>query len=231
LWYRQGIVAADVGWHHRSAFLHLCRPARVTVFQLLSGCRAATISHAMIRQPGGPKQREAYMTYLVAITVVHTAISLLAIAVGVFAVIRLFRPDLSAKWTQVFLWTAFLTSATGFIFPFIGFTPAFFTGIVALVVLAAMAVAYRRIDDGPVWRWVYAGGMVASLYLLVFVAVVQAFLKIGYLRQFAPTGTEPPFVIAQVVVLVVLVATAVAAMRLYRPAPGAGPGTGLRSAR
>jgi hypothetical protein len=46
----------------------------------------------------------------------------------------------------------------------------------------------------------------AALYLNVFVAVVQAFQKLSLLQPLAPTQSEPPFVVAQVVVLAILVA-------------------------
>ncbi len=84
------------------------------------------------------------MTYLSAITFLHTAISLIAIPLGIMATASLFRPDLPAIWTRSFLWLAVLTSATGFIFPFIGITPAFIVGIVALTILAAMRWAYTH---------------------------------------------------------------------------------------
>lgn len=156
------------------------------------------------------------MTYLTAITYIHTAISLVAIPLGIMAVVRLFRPELPPFWTMSFLWTALLTSATGFIFPFIGITPAFVVGILALAILAAMRLAQTRIDT-RIWRWTYAGGMVASLWLLIFVAIVQAFLKIPSLHSLAPTGTEPPFAIAQGVVLVAMIAVGISAMLKYRP--------------
>jgi hypothetical protein len=35
-----------------------------------------------------------------------------------------------------------------------------------------------------------------ALYLNCFVAVVQSFLKIPALHALAPTGSEPPFVVA-----------------------------------
>ncbi len=58
--------------------------------------------------------------------------------------------------------------------------------------------------------------MVASLYLLIFVAVVQAFQKTPSLHALAPTGTEPPFAITQVLVLLVMVAIGIAAVRSFR---------------
>ena len=44
---------------------------------------------------------------------------------------------------------------------------------------------------------------VTALYLNVFVLIVQSFQKIPMLQVLAPTQSEPPFLIAQVVALVV----------------------------
>lgn len=43
--------------------------------------------------------------------------------------------------------------------------------------------------------------MVLSVYLLAFVGVVQAFLKIPFVNAYAPTQTEPAFLAAQAGVL------------------------------
>jgi hypothetical protein len=48
---------------------------------------------------------------------------------------------------------------------------------------------------------VYAAAMVLSVYLLAFVGVVQAFLKIPFVNAYAPTQTEPAFLAAQAGVL------------------------------
>lgn len=57
-----------------------------------------------------------------------------------------------------------------------------------------------------------------ALYLNVFVAVVQAFLKIPALHALAPNGNEPPFAIAQGVVFALFVWLGVRAVKLFRPA-------------
>jgi hypothetical protein len=55
------------------------------------------------------------------------------------------------------------------------------------------------------------------LYLNAFVAVVQAFQKIPALKALAPTGSEPPFAVAQLVVLAAFVAFGVLAVRKFHP--------------
>src|SRR5215831_6752316 len=52
-----------------------------------------------------------------------------------------------------------------------------------------------------------------ALYLNVFVLVVQSFMKVPGLHALAPTQSEPPFVIAQLVVLVVFVGLGALAVR------------------
>jgi hypothetical protein len=157
------------------------------------------------------------MSYVDVLTLIHTAISLVAIGAGVVAVLALMRNSDLRGWTHLFLVTAFLTSATGFLFPFSILTPAMVVGLIALAILALVVLAFYKYNSARTWRWVHAIGMVASLYLLVFVGVVQAFQKIAYLNGFAPTQSELPFVVAQVATLFFFVVLGVAAVRAYHP--------------
>lgn len=157
------------------------------------------------------------MTYVDVLTIIHTLISLVAIGAGAVAILGLVRNGGFSFWTRVFLWSAFLTSATGFLFPFGALTPAMIVGLVALAILALVLLAFYRFHAAGHWRWIYSVGIVASLYLLVFVGVVQAFQKIAYLNGLAPTQSETPFVIAQIATLLFFFALAIAAARAYRP--------------
>ena len=157
------------------------------------------------------------MTYLTVITLFHTGISLVAIVSGAIAVINLFRSGSVRFWTNLFLVTAVVTSLTGFVFPLEAITPAQIVGILALIILAVVLLAYYRFQVAKAWRWIYAAGMVASLYLLVFVGVVQAFQKIAFLNGLAPTGSELPFVIAQGATLVFFAVVGILAAMRYRP--------------
>jgi ABC-type uncharacterized transport system permease subunit len=151
------------------------------------------------------------------LTTVHTALSFAALALGVFAVAATFRSP-GGLLTELFLVTAILTSAAGFLFPFSGLLPSHITGIIALVVLALMLLGrfvFRL--NGP-WRWIYAAGMAATLYLLVFVGIAQTFLKIGPIKALAPTGSEPPFLIAQLIALAIFIWIGIRAARRFRPA-------------
>ena len=62
----------------------------------------------------------------------------------------------------------------------------------------------------------------SALYLNVFVGVVQTFQKVAYFHALAPTQTEPPFAVAQGIVLIAFIALGIAAVKKFRPAsPGA----------
>ena len=57
----------------------------------------------------------------------------------------------------------------------------------------------------------------AALYLNCFVAVVQAFEKVPFLQTLAPTQSEPPFLIAQGIVLALFVWLGIVALRKFHP--------------
>jgi hypothetical protein len=157
-------------------------------------------------------------TLSVTLIVIHTLISIAAILAGVPAVMDLFRSRASSGSIWFFLITAILTSATGFILPLAGVTPAVIVAIIALIILAAVLIAKTRLIAGAFWRWIYAGGIVASLYLLVFVAIAQAFGKVGVLHDAAPTVSEPPFTITQGITLLFFVLLGLAAVVKFEPA-------------
>ena len=144
----------------------------------------------------------------------HMLISIVAIIVGVFALRNLFRAQAASMSLTIFIVLAIATSATGFILPLHGVSPAVVISIVALIILAAVLLSRGRL------RWarrVYVGGLVASEYLLIFVGVVQAFTKVPPLKVLAPTQSEPPFAVAQGIVLVAFVVVGVLALRAFRP--------------
>ncbi|QBB72022.1 hypothetical protein ELE36_17550 [Pseudolysobacter antarcticus] len=149
-------------------------------------------------------------------TAFHTAISILAILAGVFAIRALLGASVTRAWTSWFLYLAVATSVTGFFFPFHGMTPAIAVGIIALLVLAAVFIADRSSPRSRVGRWVYAGGIVISEYFLVFVLVAQGFAKIPLLHAAAPTQQEPPFAIAQLAVLALFIVLGILALRRSR---------------
>jgi hypothetical protein len=58
-----------------------------------------------------------------------------------------------------------------------------------------------------------------ALYLNCFVGVIQAFSKLPPLHELAPTQSEPPFLIVQVIVLAIFVVFGFLAARRFHPEP------------
>jgi hypothetical protein len=155
---------------------------------------------------------------MAALTLLHVAISLVAIVAGVPVVRGLLAARTADGWTPLFLATTILTNVTGYLFfPLRPILPSHIVGAISLVLLAiAVTAFYPRQLAGP-WRWGYAVAATAALYLNVFVLVVQSFLRVPALNALAPTQTEPPFAVAQGCVLVFFVALATAAVRRFHP--------------
>jgi len=152
-------------------------------------------------------------------TIIHTLISLLGIFSGLVVLFGLLGGKRLDGWTKWFLITTVLTSVTGFFFPFHGFTPAYGVGIISLLVLAVAIFARYPRQLAGAWRWIYVVTAVIALYLNVFVGVVQAFLKVPALHAMAPTQTEPPFKLTQLVVLALFVLLGIVAAIRFRPEP------------
>ena len=85
------------------------------------------------------------------------------------------------------------------------------------MILAIALFAYYGKRLAGAWRWIYVVTAIASLYLNVFVVVVQSFVKVAALNALAPTQSEPPFAIAQAAVLAIFVLIAIAAAVTFRP--------------
>ena len=150
-------------------------------------------------------------------TWVHTALSVAALIAGLIVVIGLFTSKTLGGWTAIFLATAIATSATGFGFPFKSFGASHWIGVISLVVLVLAVLARYVFHYAGAWRWLYAVCTVVAFYFLVFVLIAQAFKKVPALAALAPTLSEPPFAIAQVVAMVIFVVIAVATARKFRP--------------
>jgi hypothetical protein len=135
----------------------------------------------------------------------HTWLSIIALVTGVVVIIDLIGGRFRPVWTALFLVTAIATSVTGFGFPFTGVLPSHVVGVISLVALAIVVVSLAIFKLAGLWRLTYVITAGIGVYLLAFVAVAQFFLKIPALQALAPTGAEPPFLIAQLVVLAVFV--------------------------
>jgi hypothetical protein len=149
-------------------------------------------------------------------TLVHVVISLVGIGSGLIVVFGLIGGKRLDGWTALFLVTTVLTSVTGFGFPFDHLLPSHKVAIISLVVLALAILARYAFHLAGSWRWIYVVGAVIALYLNVFVLVVQGFMKVPALTAMAPTQKEPPFLVAQVVVMALFVVLAIFAVKRFR---------------
>jgi len=156
-------------------------------------------------------------------TLIHVVISLIGIAAGLVALAAMIANRDLAGWTATFLATTVATSATGFLFHSKAIGPPHIVGAISLaVLLVALAGLYGRHLAGR-WRVAYVVTAVFALYLNCFVGVVQAFQKIGFLNALAPKGNEPPFAIAQGVLLLATIAAGWLAVRNFHPGAAQAP--------
>lgn len=146
-------------------------------------------------------------------TLIHVLISLFGIVSGLVVMYGFLTNKRLNRWTAVFLVTTALTSLTGFLFPFTGVTPAIKLGIISLVVLAVAIIT--RYPLRLAWRKTYVITAGVALYFNVFVLVVQSFEKVPSLEAIAPTQKEPPFAIAQIVVLVAFIILTIFAVKKF----------------
>ena len=154
---------------------------------------------------------------LSAFTLLHVIISLAGLGSGFIVVWGFFNDKRLDGWTAIFLTTTVLTSVTGFMFPFEGFKPSYVVAALSLIVLAiAIFARYSRRMAGS-WRGTYVITAAIALYFNCFVAIVQAFLKIPALHELAPKGNEPPFLIAQLLVLAIFVWLTYRAAKRFQP--------------
>ena len=151
-------------------------------------------------------------------TLLHVAISLVAILAGLVALPAFARGSILPRVTGVFLWMTLLTSLTGFLFPIASFTPALGFGIISTLLLVASFWAWYGRKLAGRARTIYAVTATIALWLNLFVLIVQSFLKVPALNALAPNGNEPPFLIAQVVLLLGIAFLGYRAVKSGRPA-------------
>lgn len=150
------------------------------------------------------------------LTAIHVAISLAGILSGFVVIFGLLVGKRLDRWTAFFLTTTVLTSVTGYFFPVHKLMPSHILGALSLVSLAfAIYARYSRHLTGR-WRTTYVVTAMVAEYFNVFVLVVQSFSKLPSLRALAPTQTEPPFAIAQGVVLLLFVVLGTLAVKRFR---------------
>jgi hypothetical protein len=149
-------------------------------------------------------------------TIVHVVLSLVGIVSGLVVIAGLIAARRLDGWTVLFLASTVATSVTGFGFPVDHVLPSHVVGVISLVVLAVTILARYVRHLAGAWRTIYVIGTVVALYLNVFVLIVQAFRRVPALTAMAPTQSEPPFLVAQLVVMGLFVVSGIAAVRGFR---------------
>jgi hypothetical protein len=150
------------------------------------------------------------------LTIVHTAIALLATASGTYVVAGMLRGDaVSGRWP--FLMLAALSTGTAFLFPIHDYTPALSLAIItaALIVVAWLARAAFR-DNGR-WRIASLLALPLILYAHVLALIIQAFKQVPPLHAMATNGGElAPRAAHLVAVLALAIVLAVLLNRHFR---------------
>jgi uncharacterized membrane protein len=166
------------------------------------------------------------MLGLTTLGVIHTAISLVAVAAGAIALIR--DKEISPRTTvgQAYIVTTILTCLTGFgIFQHGGFGKPHVLGIVTLVVLALAYVAGRYQPFGSASRYVETVGYSLTFFFHMIPGVTETSTR---LPPGAPLAANPDVPGLQMVVgalFVLFLIGATLQVRRMRSAGTAGAGT------
>ena len=154
---------------------------------------------------------------LSAYTIMHVIISLVGIATGFVVMAGMLKGQRLDTWTFWFLLFTLLTSITGYGFPFDHVLPSHIVGAISLVTLVIAIVARYAFNHSGAWRRIYVVTALLAQWFNVFVLVAQGFWKVPALKALAPTQSEPPFLIAQTVVMILFIITGIAALRKFHP--------------
>ena len=124
--------------------------------------------------------------------VVHTAISLLAVAAGIVAFFRYKQITLATRAGQVYMWTTVLTCLTGFgIFQHGGFGKPHALGILTLAALAVGAAAGRGAFFGQASRYVEAVAFSASFLFHWVPAFTETLTRLPLGAPLLPNADAP----------------------------------------
>jgi hypothetical protein len=148
-------------------------------------------------------------------TLLHVLISLVGIGSGLVVMFGFLTRKRFDGWTALFLITTVLTSVTGFGFPVDHLLPSHIIAILSLLILAVAISARYVFHLSGAWRSTYVVTAAIALYLNVFVLVVQTFMKVPAVHALAPTQKEPPFLIAQIVVVLIFIGLTILAVKKF----------------
>ena len=158
-------------------------------------------------------------------TLLHVLVSLVGLVAGLVVVGGLLSGRRLDGWTATFLVATVLTNVSGFAFPFVRFLPSHGVGIISLLILPVVILAFYGKRLAGRWRTIYVVGAVAALYFNAFVLVAQLFLRVPALRALAPTQQESPFLFTQLLILAMFVLLGRAALTGFAAEVAPGPNT------
>ena len=129
---------------------------------------------------------------LTSLGLVHTAISLVAVAAGFVALWRDGRITPANRLGQVYIWTTVLTCLTGFgIFQHGGFGKPHVLGIVTLLVLGVAAIAGRTSWFGRAAPYVETVSYSATLLFHMIPAVTETTTRLPLGAPLLPSADAP----------------------------------------
>jgi len=129
---------------------------------------------------------------LTSLGLVHTAISLVAVAAGFVALCRDGRITPANRLGQVYVWTTVLTCLTGFgIFQHGGFGKPHVLGIVTLLVLGVAAIAGRTSWFGRAAPYVETVSYSATLLFHMIPAVTETTTRLPLGAPLLPSADAP----------------------------------------
>jgi hypothetical protein len=147
----------------------------------------------------------------------HVFLSVIGLGAGIFVLLGFISSKNYSILTSAFLVSTLLTSLTGFLFPWHGFTPGIVLGILSIIALAvAIYALYGKKLDGQ-WRAIYVITACVALYFNFFILVVQAYDKVHLLHTIAPSQLSPGFVITQVVLLLIFILLTARSVKRFHP--------------
>jgi uncharacterized membrane protein len=159
---------------------------------------------------------------LTSLGAVHTAISLVAVAAGIVALVRYGEISPRNLTGQVYVVTTVLTCLTGFgIFQHGGFGKPHALGIITLVVLGIAGLAGSTRVFGRASRYVETIGYSATFLFHMIPGITETTTRLPLGAPVLPSADAPALQVASGVLLVIfLIGAALQARRLHsRPSP------------
>ena len=160
---------------------------------------------------------------LTSLGVIHTAISLVAVAAGLIALLRDKQITSGNRLGQVYFVTTLLTAVTGFgIFQHGGFGKPHALGILTLLVLVVIMVAYRTQFYGRWSRVVEVVGYSATFLFHMIPAVTETTTRLPLGAPLLSSPEAPALKMATAVMGLLFLIGAYFQVRRLRPASAAG---------